>query len=210
MTETKSIKICKKCNKEKDFDAFFVRPRMADNLSAWCKQCHRDYEIECRKQKSESKIIFTSRLIKRFFKQVNKTDYCWNWTSALNPYGSFSIFHSKYLAHRISYLMHKGSIPDGLKVCHTCDNPKCVNPEHLWIGTQKENMQDCFAKGRMKNRYQRKGVEINFAKLTEEQVIEIRHLHRQGVPRKELGVRFNTCTGNIDSIVTYKNWKHLP
>lgn len=86
----------------------------------------------------------------RFFQKVNKTDSCWLWTGALNArgYGSLATDTKTMSAHRYSYIIHKGEIPDGLIICHTCDVPSCVNPEHLWAGTYSENTRDMFDKGR--------------------------------------------------------------
>jgi hypothetical protein len=92
-------------------------------------------------------------LMLRFMAKVNKTETCWLWTGGIivrgYPYGLFRVDRSPMkLAHRVSYELHKGEIPDGLNVLHTCDNPRCVNPEHLFVGTQKENIQDMNRKGR--------------------------------------------------------------
>jgi len=86
----------------------------------------------------------------RFFQKVDKTDSCWIWKGALSSkgYGSFSFNRKTTLAHRYSFLIHKGPIPDGAVICHTCDIPSCVNPEHLWAGTNSENTRDMFNKGR--------------------------------------------------------------
>ena len=86
----------------------------------------------------------------RFNEKVERTDTCWLWTGALNSkgYGSMSYNGKGTNAHRLSYILHKGEIPDGLIICHTCDTPKCVNPDHLWAGTPSENMKDMFAKDR--------------------------------------------------------------
>jgi len=82
---------------------------------------------------------------------INEDTDCWEWTHALNNigYGMFRWATNKMrTAHRVSYELHKGPIPNGLFVCHTCDNPKCVNPEHLWVGTRKDNFDDMVSKGR--------------------------------------------------------------
>lgn len=86
----------------------------------------------------------------RFLQKVFKTESCWLWVGAVNSkgYGSFTFNGKRILAHRYSYILNKGEIPEGMFICHTCDNPACVNPEHLWIGSPLENMVDMFSKGR--------------------------------------------------------------
>jgi hypothetical protein len=89
-------------------------------------------------------------LEERFFQKVNKTDSCWLWTGAPNSrgYGSFAVNRKTTSAHHYSYIIHKGEIPDGLIICHTCDVPACVNPEHLWADTYSANSRDMFNKNR--------------------------------------------------------------
>jgi hypothetical protein len=89
----------------------------------------------------------------RFWKKVHKTDCCWTWigTRKPNQYGAIQsggVGSKTLLAHRVSYEIHKGKIPVGMVVMHSCDNPSCVNPEHLSLGTFKENTADMIAKGR--------------------------------------------------------------
>lgn len=90
--------------------------------------------------------------MERFFKKIDKTKTCWLWTAGLrgkSGYGAFKLNGKVIDAHRVSYEIHKGEIPKGMYVCHTCDNRKCVNPEHLFLGTAKDNHQNAVDKGRV-------------------------------------------------------------
>ena len=86
----------------------------------------------------------------RFFQKVIKTETCWLWNGALtsNGYGSFVFNGKSQGAHRFSYQNFKGEIPEGMLICHTCDIPACVNPEHLWVGTHLDNSDDKYKKNR--------------------------------------------------------------
>ncbi len=90
--------------------------------------------------------------MKRFFDKINKTETCWLWTAGSRGktgYGAFKLNGKVIDAHRVSYTIHKGDIPIGMYVCHSCDNRKCVNPEHLFLGTAKDNHQDAVDKGKV-------------------------------------------------------------
>jgi hypothetical protein len=99
-------------------------------------------------------MTLTARQLANFWAKVKKTRKCWIWTGFTNPtgYGSLSINGKVIRAHRISWMLANGKqlIP-GECVCHSCDNPSCVNPMHLWVGDHKTNMADCLAKGRFRN-----------------------------------------------------------
>jgi len=172
------------------------------------------------------KIILTPSDIARFWSYIpDRTDGCWLWTSVPNQngYGRFSfggVGGHNVLAHRVSYFIHYGEIPDGLFVCHKCDVRLCVNPEHLFIGTQKDNLRDAIAKGRLKMGRDHgsnvrpetvpRGVNHWSAKLTEEQVRAIRSEY---VPRKvtcaKLAAKYGINNAHVSHIVRGKSWKHL-
>ncbi len=92
-------------------------------------------------------------ILKRFFSKVEKTDDCWLWIGGRGKkgYGFFKVAGTQKLAHRVSYELFIGNIPEGLMVCHTCDNPPCIKPEHLFAGTAIDNAQDKKRKGREGN-----------------------------------------------------------
>lgn len=90
--------------------------------------------------------------MERFFKSIKKTDTCWLWKNAITNEGYGKFYHKKYYSsHRYSWIIHKGKIPKGLCVLHKCDVRNCVNPDHLWLGTLKDNTRDMILKGRNKN-----------------------------------------------------------
>lgn len=120
---------------------------------------------------------------------------------------SITVVYVKLQAYRYSWEIHNGSIPDGLFVCHHCDNRKCVRPDHLFLGTQIDNMSDCCQKGR-----QAKGEGVAGVRLTEEQVLEIRRRYEPRSRRngcRALAREFKVSDGLISYIVNNKIWKHL-
>lgn len=141
-----------------------------------------------------------------------KIDGCWEWQGKISKdgYGSFqetvSGKKTEIRAHRRSYEIFKGEIPEGMLVCHTCDNPACCNPEHLWLGTPKDNTQDCIKKGRRPLERTRA---IAAGKITEEQVREIRKLYKNGSSQKELQEKFKLSQSQVSGIVTYRFWRHV-
>ena len=109
--------------------------------------------------------------LERFHNLYSLVNDCWEWKSKANRYGKLKINGKQVAAHRFSYLTFKGEIPKGLNVCHKCDNTHCVNPNHLFVGTQKDNHDDMVNKGR---RASFAGEKNPKAKLTKEAAAEIK------------------------------------
>lgn len=148
-------------------------------------------------------------LAARFFNKVAlppESSGCWEWTGSVckKGYGRIGIGGKKgrpYLAHRVSYETWVGPIPEGLIVCHRCDNPRCVNPLHLFLGTHQDNSDDKLSKSRGN-----RGMKHGNSKLTEDQVRYIREAWR---PQKELARKFNVSQSLISQIQNRKIWTHL-
>lgn len=146
----------------------------------------------------------------RFFNKIEKTDKCWIWkASTQGGYGQLWCIKRKRAirAHIISYEIHNGKIPKGMCVCHSCDNPPCVNPLHLWLGTHAENMRDGFKKGRIKNTNPSNGERHWNAKMTWGKVREIRktNLPRYG-RNKILAKQYGVHVQIIKRILNNRNW----
>ncbi len=145
-----------------------------------------------------------------FWRFVDKTrGECWLWigkTKSNRRYGQFNEGGKHHRAHRYSYELHVGLIPEGLEVLHSCDNGLCVNPAHLSVGTHLENMQDMARKGRKKGV---KGEKSHLSKLTELHVLSIRAFHAQGMTQGDIAEKFGMHQTSIGSIVNRKTWKHI-
>ena len=140
--------------------------------------------------------------MKAFWNKVRKADGCWDWMAYKNAcgYGVIGIAGKATLAHRLSYELHRGEIPSDMCVCHSCDNPGCVNPDHLWVGSRKDNMVDMAAKGRAPG----KPGEKNFnAKLCEVDVGIIRSV---GSPARKVAEFFDVSVSTIYKVRDRSLW----
>jgi len=145
------------------------------------------------------------RFLNKIFKDINSG--CWIWEGRRNI-GGYGIVYFKYkhfLAHRVSWEVYNGSIPEGLCVCHNCDNPSCVNPYHLFIGTRADNNKDKTIKGRCYHPINQSGENSSTAKLNNDTVRKIRaeHCGRNG---KILANKYGVCQATISEIINNKKW----
>lgn len=141
----------------------------------------------------------------RFWEKVKKTDYCWIWQAGKqHGYGVFSIDGKPQKAHRVAWFLTHGYYPEPpYQVNHRCNNPPCVNPEHLYEGTAKQNQQDSIIAGTI---YFKKGHKIN-AKLTQEDADKIRELWSTGkYTRRRLVNIFGVSQPTISNILNGKTW----
>lgn len=146
-----------------------------------------------------------------FWPQVDRSagpDGCWLWKGWIDPvggYGRFKIRNRAHPAHKYSYTFTSGAVPKGLFVCHRCDNPACVNPAHLFLGTPADNTRDRDAKGR-----QARGERSGTAKLNEADVRAIRSLYASGgFSQARLGWIYGVGQTKISAVVNKTTWKHV-
>ena len=159
--------------------------------------------------------------LKRFWSHVEKSDGCWNWTGGKckDGYGKINIGKLHRRSHRVSYELEHGPIRAGLFVCHKCDNPSCVRPDHLFLGTAKENAEDMARKGRkhegdkhwskISPHLINRGTKCGSSKFNEQQVLEIRERLKNGESQNGLAREFGVGQSAIYSIAHKKTWKHL-
>jgi hypothetical protein len=183
---------------------------MRKNPTKYCLDCPKQitnfYSKRCKKCAGKER---RSHLSERFWNKVVKTDGCWIWTGSLNTcgYGIIGVDRKTIHSHRIAWELINGTIPNRMSILHHCDRPPCVNPSHLFLGTQQDNIKDMLLKNRGKGGV---GVRNCKARLSENDVREIRkrHIRKYGnlvILAKEFNV--DPCT--ILDIIKRRSWKHI-
>ena len=144
----------------------------------------------------------------RFSTKWEERNGCWVWTAGRRAlrYGQFWIGGEEHAAHRAAWMLYRGKIPNDMHVCHRCDEPLCVKPSHLFLGTHAENMADMDAKGR---RVILCGEENGNAKLSEDQVQQIRRLCAEGWQQRDIAGAFGVVQTAVSAIWTGRKWGHL-
>lgn len=153
-----------------------------------------------------SELDLAARIFNRH--TVNPVTGCWEWSGSRTSrgYGRFKIPTGKImLAHRASYMVHKGEIPSGLYICHHCDNPCCINPDHLFAGTNADNMADCARKGRSAGL--RNIGQVNGRSVISE--IDAKVIAKSAEPHKVLAQRYGVSRSTITHLKTGRTWRHI-
>lgn len=187
------------------FAKIFSRP--ADDIRATAKRHGIRKSEHARKNAMGASKIGAKNPHDCFEHYVLRKDGCWEWIGShdWSGYSTFVFGGRRYRAHRVSWEVHNGPIPNGLLVLHHCDNPPCSNPEHLFLGTQSDNMADMAAKVRSTV-----GVRHPMVKLTEDEVQAIRRSWDAGETQLALGRKYKVNNRTICSIVRGQSWRHLP
>ncbi len=216
------MKLCRQCHEEKPLGSFYTCPDKPSGVSSWCKECTRRRTRQAKAAKAAVRPPRPSDE-QRFWSKVNRgggSDQCWEWSEAKNRrgYGKFWRNGSTLGTHRVAWELSNGSIPNGLFVCHHCDNPACCNPKHLFLGTLQDNVDDMVSKGRgssglshaarIRAKVPRGECSWN-AKLDSDSVLKIVESLRLGRSQYEIAAEFCVSQHTISSIATGKTWAHV-
>jgi hypothetical protein len=190
--------ICQACGK-----SFYLKPSaIAKGRGKFCSRACAS--VSYKRPKKDPLI--------RFWSKVQKTDGCWLWTGAKNSwgYGQMSAMHGERIASRVSWVLANGPIPDGQEVCHSCDNPPCVRPDHLFLGTTLENAQDRSRKNRTDRVTEQRGEQHHKARLTNAIVVIIRQQARDGLTHEQIAALHGVSKSTVQGVVSRRNWAHVP
>lgn len=176
--------------------------------SGVCKRCGASFGSDGSRQKYCSPICTIRDRLSIF---IDPT-VCWPWPGARwrAGYGQIRADHRLLKTHRLAYETFIGPVPDGLYVCHTCDNPPCCNPAHLFLGSHDDNMADMTSKGRRVLPVIKRGAEHPNARLTPAAVVDIRSRVSAGDSMRSVARRYNVAPEAVRRIVRRQMWAHVP
>ena len=158
----------------------------------------------CLYRKSDE--IYFEKVKKRMKKNIKIKGDCWEWIVLTKiGYGSTRFRSKPFLAHRMSWIVFKGYIPNRMCVLHKCDNRGCVNPDHLFLGSQKDNIEDMFSKGRKDH----KNEKHPGCKLDKDKILQIRNLLSKDLVQEKIAKIFGVGQNTISAIKTGKRWSHI-
>lgn len=197
-----------------------MRPKMFCSLCERPAHAYGLCDTHYHQQKRFGAMFSPPTADERFWSKVQKTDGCWLWTATRKPgwYGKFRFNGKQENAHRVAYILTYGTIPDGLWVLHRCDNPLCVRPDHLYLGTHQDNVRDRQERGRAAcgdNNGSRmhperilSGEQCSWAKLTAAEVAAIRQEYALGnTTYHKLAAKYGVGKSQIGNILQGKVWK---
>lgn len=220
------MNICSKCGIECEWVKHTNR----------CRKCVSDKQNEWQRKKKNRLCVYCNQPYTpkgpnkecsprcQIMNNIKDVEGCWEWQRTISKmgYGKTRYLGKDETTHRVSFMVFKGEIPEGMNVCHSCDNRKCCNPDHLWIGTTKDNVQDCIRKGRRKlgstkgYRYlyrkknmNKKGENHHINKLKDNDVLEIRIMIENGNKNKEIANRYDVDASVVSKIKNRKAWSHI-
>lgn len=194
---------CKKCRSKSVSKSFVGNEKRKAYVNKYMRKIGKVKEYPCETcstlcYKKYARAFCSDKC--RFMAYIEKTDSCWLWKGSKSKrgYGKFCFQENiSSVASRVAYEIFKGPIKDKMFVCHLCDVPLCVNPEHLWVGNHIENMIDMIEKGRQ------------HSKLFPLDVIKLRTLWNEGISNAKLCEMFNITSGTVSNIIHRRIWKHI-
>ena len=205
-------KACTKCGHTKPLNEFYRDRSRPDGKTYSCKLCQDTRRIEreaIQRGDRPKQNYIKGTLAERFWPKVRQgtPDECWEWQAGRYKKGYGCVWNGTRMeqASRVAWKLTHGEIPEGLEVCHKCDNPPCCNPSHLFVDTHTENVRDSFRKGR----HDVRGTRNARALLTPEQVIAVRRGVAAGDTRAKWARELGVSHGTICMIVNGKNWRHI-
>ena len=198
-----------------------MRPKTFCSICGRIAHAHGLCDTHHRILKKSGAVFAPTSVEDRFWAKVQKSDECWIWTANRNRrgYGKFCLNKRQEPAHRVVYMLTYGDIPPGAWVLHHCDNPSCVRPDHLYLGTHQDNMRDRQERNRVargdsngsRTRPDRilHGEQCSWAKLTIEQIVAIRQEYTTTrITLHQLAAKYGVSKSEIHNVVKRKVWNY--